>query len=144
MEQLEAVAPVRPAAAWVGGKRNLAKRLIARINAVPHDTYAEAFVGMGGVFLRRDMRPKCEVINDASEDVANLFRILQHHYIAFVEMIRFQISSRANFDLVAAGSRYADRSAPGRTVPLSAASGLWREGGRRPDLRRVARPRRAV
>lgn len=98
MEQLEAVAAVRPAAAWVGGKRNLAKRLIARINAVPHDTYAEAFVGMGGVFLRRDMRPKCEVINDASEDVANLFRILQHHYIAFVEMIRFQISSRANFD----------------------------------------------
>ncbi|MDD3798321.1 MAG: DNA adenine methylase [Novosphingobium sp.] len=97
MEQLEAVAPVRPVAPWVGGKRNLAKRLVERINAVPHDTYAEAFVGMGGVFLRRDMRPKCEVINDASQDVANLFRVLQHHYVAFTEMIRFQISSRANF-----------------------------------------------
>lgn len=98
MDQLEAVAPVRPVAAWMGGKRNLAKRLVARINAVPHETYAEAFVGMGGVFLRRDMRPRCEVINDASQDVANLFRVLQHHYLAFVEMIRFQISSRANFE----------------------------------------------
>lgn len=98
MDQLEAVAPVRPVAAWVGGKRNLAKRLIARINAVPHETYAEPFVGMGGVFLRRDQRPKCEVINDASEEVANLFRVLQHHYVAFTDMIRFQISSRANFE----------------------------------------------
>lgn len=98
MDQMEAVAPVRPVAAWMGGKRNLAKRLVARINAVPHETYAEAFVGMGGVFLRRDMRPRCEVINDASQDVANLFRVLQHHYLAFVEMIRFQISSRANFE----------------------------------------------
>lgn len=97
MKQLEAVAPVRPVAPWQGGKRNLAKRLVAKINTVAHETYAEAFVGMGGIFLRRDMRPKCEVINDASQDVANLFRVLQHHYVAFIEMIRFQISSRANF-----------------------------------------------
>ncbi|WP_336981566.1 DNA adenine methylase [Altererythrobacter fulvus] len=98
MQCFEAVDPVRPVAPWLGGKRNLAKRLVARINAVPHDTYAEAFVGMGGVFLRRDRRPKCEVINDASQDVANLFRVLEHHYVAFTDMIRFQISSRANFE----------------------------------------------
>ncbi|MDD3800166.1 MAG: DNA adenine methylase [Novosphingobium sp.] len=93
----EAVTPVHPAAAWIGGKRNLAKPLVAEINAVPHETYAEVFVGMAGVFLRRDQRPKCEVINDFNQDVANLFRVLQHHYVAFTEMIRFQISSRANF-----------------------------------------------
>lgn len=98
MSVMEAVAPVRPLAPWVGGKRNLAKRLIERIDAVDHATYAEPFVGMGGVFLRRSSRPKCEVINDANEDVATLFRVLQHHYVAFCEMIRFQISSRANFD----------------------------------------------
>ncbi|MCB5423984.1 DNA adenine methylase [Altererythrobacter sp. CC-YST694] len=98
MQSFQAVDPVRPVAPWLGGKRNLAKRLVARINAVPHDTYAEAFVGMGGVFLRRDRRPKCEVINDASQDVANLFRVLEHHYVAFTDMIRFQISSRANFE----------------------------------------------
>lgn len=98
MNCLEDVAPVRPVAPWLGGKRNLAKRLVARINSVEHETYAEAFVGMGGVFLRRDRRPKCEVINDLNEDVATFFRVLQHHYVAFTEMIRHQISSRANFE----------------------------------------------
>lgn len=98
MNGMEAVAPVRPAAPWIGGKRNLAKRLVGRINAIEHETYAEAFVGMGGVFLRRDRRPRCEVINDLNEDVATFFRVLQHHYVAFTEMIRFQVSSRANFE----------------------------------------------
>jgi DNA adenine methylase len=99
---LESVDPVRPLAAWIGGKRKLAKRLIARINAVEHDSYAEAFVGMGGVFLRRDRRPPCEVINDWSEDVSTFFRVIQHHFVPFTEMIRFQISSRANFEKLAA------------------------------------------
>ena len=43
----------RPVAPWIGGKRNLARRICARIEATSHDTYAEPFVGMGGVFLRR-------------------------------------------------------------------------------------------
>jgi DNA adenine methylase len=61
---LEPVAPALPVAPYIGGKRALAKRLVARINTVEHLTYAEVFVGMGGVFLRRDHRPKAEVIND--------------------------------------------------------------------------------
>lgn len=99
---LEPVSPVRPIAAWIGGKRKLAKRLVARINAIEHDSYVEPFVGMGGVFLRRDRRPPCEVINDWSEDVSTLFRVIQRHFAPFVEMIRFQISSRANFEKLAA------------------------------------------
>ena len=50
---LSPIAPVRPAAAYIGGKRILAKRLTALIEATPHVCYAEAFVGMGGVFFRR-------------------------------------------------------------------------------------------
>jgi DNA adenine methylase len=96
--QLEPVAPVRPAAAYIGGKRMLAKRLVALINETPHACYAEVFVGMGGVFFRRTNRPKVEVINDWSEDVSTFFRVLQHHYVAFLEMLRFQITSRANFE----------------------------------------------
>lgn len=95
---LEPVDPVKPLAPYIGGKRNLAKRLVQRINAVPHDTYAEVFVGMGGVFLRRDRRPKGEVINDWSEDVATFFRVVQHHYVPFLDMLRFQITSRAGFE----------------------------------------------
>lgn len=95
---LEPVVPVRPMAPYIGGKRNLAKRLVARIGAVPHVTYAEVFVGMGGVFFRRDARPKAEVINDWSEDVSTFFRVVQRHYIPFMEMLRWQVTSRAGFE----------------------------------------------
>jgi DNA adenine methylase len=85
-------------APYVGGKRVLSGRLVDKINATPHSLYAEPFVGMGGVFLRRDRRPKVEVINDISADVATLFRILQRHYQAFLDMLRWQLSSRAEFE----------------------------------------------
>ena len=96
--ELEPVAPVKPLAPYIGGKRSLAKRLVARINAVPHRTYAEVFVGMGGVFFRRDLRPRAEVINDWSEDVSTFFRVVQHHYVPFLEYMRHQVTSRAGFE----------------------------------------------
>ena len=99
---LQPASPVRPASGYLGGKRNLAKRLVERISAVPHTTYAEVFVGMGGVFLRRNQRPRVEVINDWSEDVSTFFRILQRHYVAFVDMLRYQVTSRAAFQKLAA------------------------------------------
>ena len=73
------VRPVRPAAGYQGGKKNLARRICALIDRTPHDGYAEPFVGMGGIFLRRSTRPKVEAINDISADVANFFRVLQEH-----------------------------------------------------------------
>ena len=51
--RLTPITPVRPIAAWLGGKRNLAKRFCAIIDADEHRSYAEPFVGMGGIFLRR-------------------------------------------------------------------------------------------
>lgn len=96
--QLQPVDPARPVAPYVGGKRNLSRRLVSMIAATPHDLYAEAFVGMGGVFFRRDRRPTVEVINDISADVATLFRILQRHYQAFLDTLKWQLSSRAEFD----------------------------------------------
>lgn len=90
-----ATAPIAP---WLGGKRNLARRLCALIDADVHATYAEPFVGMGGVFLRRTSRPRAELINDAQRDVYNLFRVLQEHYVAFLDLMRFQITTQANFN----------------------------------------------
>lgn len=92
------VRPVDPVAAYVGGKRLLARRIVERIEAVPHSCYAEPFVGMGGVFLRRTVAPKSEVINDYSRDVATFFRVLQRHYPQFMDTLRFQITSRAAFE----------------------------------------------
>lgn len=97
-DELHPVKPVAPPAAYCGGKRFLAPAIIERISKVPHNTYAEPFVGMGGVFLRRTSRPRKEVINDFNGDIANLFRILQRHYSPFMEMFRFQLASRQEFD----------------------------------------------
>ncbi len=96
------VRPVRPAAAYIGGKRRLAAELVRRIEAIPHSTYAEPFVGMGGVFLRRGFAARCEVINDISQDVATFFRVLQRHYPQFIETLKFQITSRREFERLAA------------------------------------------
>lgn len=92
------VTPVNPAAPYIGGKRLLSKLIIRRINQNPHNAYVEPFVGMGGVFLRRNQQPRLEVINDINGEVANLFRILQRHYPQFMETLRFQISSRREFE----------------------------------------------
>ena len=94
---LSPIQPANPVAPYVGGKRNLARRLCARISSIEHTTYAEPFVGMGGVFLRRKHRPKAEVINDYSKDVTTLFRILQRHYPQFLDTLKFQITSRSEF-----------------------------------------------
>ena len=91
-----------PVAPYIGGKRQLAKRVIEAIEATPHQAYCEAFVGMGGVFLRRRRAPKVEAINDASRDVAGVFRILQRHYQAFMDMLKWQVTSRAEFARLAA------------------------------------------
>jgi len=94
----EPVKPVSPPAPYLGGKRNLARRLVALISTIPHDNYVEPFVGMGGVFLRRTTRPRAEVINDLSKDVTTLFRILQRHYEAFMDLLKWQLTSRAEFE----------------------------------------------
>ena len=92
------VSPTRPAAGYIGGKRNLARRVCALIEQLPHTGYAEPFVGMGGIFLRRQRVPRTEAINDWSMDVANFFRICQRHYVAFMDMLRFQLTTRAGFE----------------------------------------------
>ncbi|KAB8124018.1 DNA adenine methylase [Komagataeibacter medellinensis] len=96
--RLKSCRPVKPAAPYIGGKRNLARRLVARIGSIEHRIYVEPFVGMGGVFLKRPFRADVEVINDYSRDVANLFRILQRHYVPLMDMLRWQVTSRDEFE----------------------------------------------
>ena len=59
---------------------------------------------MGGIFLRRPFRAPAEVINDLSRDVATLFRVLQRHYQALMDMLRWQLTSRAEFDRLRAAA----------------------------------------
>lgn len=96
------VQPTDPPAAWIGGKRHLARRICAVLAATPHRAYVEPFVGMGGVFLRRAVRPPIEVINDASGDVVTLFRVLQRFPAALLDQLRWRPASRAEFDALLA------------------------------------------
>ena len=96
--KLTPVETISPVAPWLGGKRNLAKHITGILDSIPHKTYAEPFVGMGGIFLRRSMQPRSEVINDYGRDVSNLFRILQRHYPQFLEVLRFQLTTRIEFN----------------------------------------------
>ncbi|HBM58549.1 MAG TPA: DNA methyltransferase [Citreicella sp.] len=95
-------AHARPIAPYLGGKRNLAGRVCRIIDADPHQTYAEPFVGMGGIFLRRKRQVRAEFINDASREIYTLFRILQEHYVAFLDLLKFQITTQANFNRLVA------------------------------------------
>ena len=92
------VNPVRPAAGYIGGKRNVAGRIVSIIDRIDHHSYAEPFVGMGGIFLRRRRQPAAEFINDISGDVVTFFRVLQRLYPYFIDMLRFRVASRAEFE----------------------------------------------
>lgn len=95
---MEKVRPAAPVAPWLGGKSKLAQTLIDRIERIPHKTYVEPFVGMGGVFLRRGFRPRLEVANDLNGEIVNLFRILQRHHQQLMDVMRWQLASRREFE----------------------------------------------
>ncbi|OKL43295.1 DNA adenine methylase [Pseudovibrio exalbescens] len=89
---------VEPLAPYLGGKRQLAKRIVGRINQIQHDTYVDVFCGMGGVFWRRTVQAKGEVINDINRDLILLYRVLRSHREEFLRSLEFFPSSRAEFE----------------------------------------------
>ena len=97
MSDTDTIHHARPLAPWVGGKHHLACRLVRRIEAIPHRLYAEPFIGMAGVFLRRSRPAPAEAINDRSQEVVTLFRVVRHHPEALLSEMRFQLASRAEF-----------------------------------------------
>ena len=87
MKPIEAI---KTAAPYVGGKHKLASEICKIIDGTDHKVYAEPFVGMGGIFFKRKMRPSTEVINDRSCDISNFFRVVQRHYPQFIDFIKIQ------------------------------------------------------
>lgn len=89
-----------PIAPWFGGKRYLARQIIERISAMPHDCYAEPFVGMGGVLLRKPSRcggARSEIVNDRNGEIVNLFRVLREHPEELMRQFRWRLASRQEF-----------------------------------------------
>ena len=126
------VQPVAPAAGYIGGKRNLSARIVRIIDEIDHDAYAEPFVGMGGIFLRRRRRARAEITNDVSGDVAPFFRVLQEHFPYFIDMLRFRVASRAEFERLRAlpGERLTDLQRAARFLYLQRLAFGGRVNGR--------------
>lgn len=93
----EQVKPTEPIAPYLGGKRLLAKTIVPIIEQIPHNIYAEPFMGMGGVFFRRTKKPKCEAINDINSEIVNMFRMVERFPDYLADMLKFKICSRAEF-----------------------------------------------
>ena len=86
------IRPVAPAAGYIGSTRSLGAplvSLVALIETIEHNGFAEPSVGMGVILLRRRSAPKVEVINDVSGDVATFLRVIQRHYANFIDTLRF-------------------------------------------------------
>lgn len=116
---------VKPIAPYLGGKSKLAKTICSIIDTTPHKTYAEPFVGMGGILFRkekpakadrsittqksskaRDPKGKCkarsQIINDYNYDVFTLYRVLQRHYDEFLKQLEYINHSRNHFEHIKA------------------------------------------
>ncbi len=83
-----------PLAGWLGGKHQLAGRIISRIPE--HQCYAEPFAGAGWVFYGKHPSP-VEVINDINKEIVTLYRVVQHHLDEFVRQFRWLLVSRDEY-----------------------------------------------
>lgn len=92
-----AVPRARPLAGYIGGKWFLRGTICPLIDADHHRCYVEAFLGMGNVFMGRTRRPPIEVINDKSDQVATLFRVVQRHPDELTRALRHQLTSRSEY-----------------------------------------------
>lgn len=82
---------------YIGGKRALAKRIIALFPE--HRAYVEPFAGGAQVFFRKEPS-KVEVLNDLDREIVNFYRVCQQHYEELVRYLKFTVVSRAWFDLL--------------------------------------------
>ena len=83
---------------YLGGKFRLSKRIINKIEQIQHKIYAEPFVGMGGIFLRRTQIPKAEIINDINGELVNLYRIVRRYPNTLYKETEFMFASRQEFE----------------------------------------------
>jgi DNA adenine methylase len=81
---------------YIGGKRTLAKKIIALFPE--HTTYVEPFCGGAQVLFQKEPS-KVEVLNDLDGEIVNFFRVCQAHHEELIRYFRFVLVSRKWFDL---------------------------------------------
>lgn len=84
-----------PLAGWLGGKFQLAKRIIALIPE--HTCYVEPFAGAAWVLFRKP-QSEVEVINDINLDVVTLYRVVKHHLTEFIRYLHWILPARKEYE----------------------------------------------
>jgi len=84
---------------YMGGKSRLVPVLLPIIEQTPHDCYCEPFCGGASVLFGKPTDiSKAEVINDADGELVSFFRVLQNHYLPFIDLYRHAVVSRKIFE----------------------------------------------
>src|SRR3954454_5854579 len=85
---------IRPPVKWHGGKRYLARRIIAHFPE--HRVYLEPFGGGASVLLNK--KPvEVETYNDLDLRITRLFRVLRDQGEAFIQKARLTLYSQVEF-----------------------------------------------
>jgi len=84
-----------PIVPWVGGKRRLAKRILAVFPG--HDCYVEPFAGGAALYFAKEAAD-VEVLNDINGELVNLYRVVKHHLEEFARQFKWALISRQIFD----------------------------------------------
>ena len=82
---------------WIGGKSQLAKKIVSMFPD-EFDRYIEVFGGGGSVLFAKDKHAPLEVYNDANGQLVNLFRCIRFHREELQREISGYINSREIFD----------------------------------------------
>ncbi len=81
--------------AWVGGKSQLADRIIERMP--DHQAYCEVFAGAAWVLFKKP-ESKVEIINDINRELVTLYRCVKHHLPELVAQFRWLLVARDEWD----------------------------------------------
>jgi DNA adenine methylase len=90
---------------YYGGKARIASRIVEEINKISHTVYCEPFCGGASVFWQKkhtipsDWNDYREVLNDSSEDLINLYRVLQTDFKMFQHKIKYTLYSESEHRL---------------------------------------------
>lgn len=82
---------------WIGGKSQLANRIISMFPA-KIDRYIEVFGGGASVLFAKDNHAPLEVYNDANSQLVNLFRCIRFHREELQREISGYVNAREVFE----------------------------------------------
>jgi DNA adenine methylase len=80
---------------WVGGKKNLSKKLISLMPE--HYCYVEPFAGGLWVLFGKN-KSKVEVINDVDKNLITFYSVLKNNYNDFISKLDTYLISRDEFN----------------------------------------------